>query len=199
VSYDAAQNLNSIYASMLSKYLNRFKGQGIKSPPIHPFSWMLWSWLGAFTGILGAALINRFLPLTPYDHVLLIGSFGASAVLIYGTPHAFYAQPRNLIGGHLIAAIVGVLVSQNLNFPMEVQGAVSVATAIFFMHLTKTLHPPGGATALIAVVGSDKIHQLGYWYVLQPVMSGAFMMLLVALLINNLSSNPERHYPKYWL
>jgi CBS-domain-containing membrane protein len=183
---------------MLIKYLKRFKGQGIQSPPIHSFSWMLWSWLGAFAGILGAALINRYLPLTPHDQVLLIGSFGASAVLIYGTPHAFYAQPRNLIGGHLIAATVGVFVTQKFHFPMEVQGAVSVATAIFFMHLTKTLHPPGGATALIAVVGSDQVHQLGYWYIVQPVMSGAFMMLLVALLINNLSSNPDRQYPKYW-
>ncbi len=193
------QDFNQIYERMLTRYLKRLKGQGIKSPPIHPLSWMLWSWLGAFAGILGAALINRFLPLTPYDQVLLIGSFGASAVLIYGTPHAFYAQPRNLIGGHLIAAVVGVWVTQTLDFSIEVQGAISVATAIFFMHLTKTLHPPGGATALIAVVGSDSIQQLGYWYVLQPVMSGVFMMLLVALLINNLSSNPERHYPRYWL
>lgn len=66
------------------------------------------------------------------------------------------------------------------------------------MHLTKTLHPPGGATALIAVIGSEHIHQLGYLYVLQPVLSGAMVMLLIAVLINNLSSNPQRHYPQRW-
>lgn len=184
---------------MLYRYLRKFKGQGVKSPPIHSFSWMLWSWLGAFFGIIGAALINHFVPITPYDQVLLIGSFGASAVLIYGTPHAFYSQPRNLIGGHLIAAIIGVWVTQTFDLPIEILGGLAVATAIFFMHLSKTIHPPGGATALIAVVGSDKVHQLGYWYVVQPVMSGVLCMLLVALMINNLSSNPDRNYPKYWM
>ena len=65
------------------------------------------------------------------------------------------------------------------------------------MHLTKTLHPPGGATALIAVIGGPKIHNLGYVYVLIPVAAGAFIMLAVALLINNLA--PTRRYPEYWI
>lgn len=64
------------------------------------------------------------------------------------------------------------------------------------MHLTKTLHPPGGATALIAVIGSSKIHHLGYLYVLIPVAAGALIMLTVALLVNNLA--PTRRYPEYW-
>jgi CBS-domain-containing membrane protein len=184
---------------MLIRYLKRFKGQGIQAPPIHTLSWMLWSWLGAFCGICAAAIINRGVAISSFDQVLLIGSFGASAVLIYGTPHAFYAQPRNLIGGHLIAAIVGVWVTQALDFPVEVQAAIAVATAILLMHVTKSLHPPGGATALIAVIGSDQVHQLGYWYILYPVMTGVFAMLMTALVINNLSSNTDRHYPKYWL
>ena len=64
------------------------------------------------------------------------------------------------------------------------------------MHATKTLHPPGGATALIAVIGSDKIHDLGYLYVLMPVGLGAVSMLLVALLVNNISKS--RRYPEFW-
>ena len=67
------------------------------------------------------------------------------------------------------------------------------------MHFTRTLHPPGGATALIAVIGGDKIHQLGYAYVFYPVLSGAIIMMLVALLVNNLSTNPKRHFPVYWV
>jgi CBS-domain-containing membrane protein len=74
---------------------------------------------------------------------------------------------------------------------------VAVATAIAVMHATKTLHPPGGATALIAVIGSQKIHNLGYLYVLVPVTSGAVIMLVVALLINNIPKN--RRYPEFWI
>jgi CBS-domain-containing membrane protein len=73
---------------------------------------------------------------------------------------------------------------------------VAVATSIAVMHATKTLHPPGGATALIFVMGSPKIHHLGYLYVLMPVRAGVAVMLLVALLVNNLS--PRRRYPEFW-
>jgi CBS-domain-containing membrane protein len=76
-------------------------------------------------------------------------------------------------------------------------GAAAVATAIAAMQLTRTTHPPGGATAYIAVIGSQKIHNLGYLYVLIPVATGALIMLLVALVVNNLSS--ARRYPEYWL
>ncbi len=64
------------------------------------------------------------------------------------------------------------------------------------MHATKTLHPPGGATALIAVIGSDKIHNLGYLYVLMPVALGAIIMLIIALLVNNIPRS--RRYPEFW-
>jgi CBS-domain-containing membrane protein len=73
-----------------------------------------------------------------------------------------------------------------------------VALAIGGMHLTRTVHPPGGATALIAVIGGPSVHQLGFLYVLAPVLLGALIMLLVALLVNNLSSSSARHYPRYW-
>jgi CBS-domain-containing membrane protein len=85
---------------------------------------------------------------------------------------------------------------QLLGSHMWLASSVAVATAIAIMHVTKTLHPPGGATALIAVIGSAKIHNLGYLYVLMPVGLGALIMLLVALLVNNI---PQfRRYPEFW-
>ena len=75
-------------------------------------------------------------------------------------------------------------------------GVLSVATAIAVMHLTKTTHPPGGATALIAVIGSERVHQLGFLYLLSPVALGALIMLVVALIVNNLIS--FRRYPVFW-
>ncbi|TVQ95323.1 MAG: HPP family protein [Desulfovibrionales bacterium] len=64
------------------------------------------------------------------------------------------------------------------------------------MHLTKTLHPPGGATALIAVIGGESFHDLGYLFVFLPVGVGAAILLFVALIVNNIPQN--RCYPEYW-
>ena len=102
------------------------------------------------------------------DLVMIIGSFGASAVLVYGAVRSPLAQPRNLMGGHMISAVIGVASYQFLHAHLWLAAAVAVATAIAVMHGTKTLHPPGGATSLIAVIGSDKIHTLGYLYVWVP-------------------------------
>ncbi|MCW9026791.1 MAG: HPP family protein, partial [Thiovulaceae bacterium] len=60
------------------------------------------------------------------------------------------------------------------------------------------LHPPGGATALVAIVGSEQTHQLGYLFAFMPILLNSFVMFLIALVINNLSNNPKRHYPRYW-
>jgi len=74
--------------------------------------------------------------------------------------------------------------------------SVAVATAIAVMHVTRTLHPPGGATALIAVIGGESIHAAGYWYVLAPAGLGAAILLIVALPVNNIPKS--RRYPEFW-
>jgi CBS-domain-containing membrane protein len=130
------------------------------------------------------------------DLVLIIGSFGASAVLIYCAIQSPLAQPRNLVGGHLLSAAIGVASFQMFHAFPWFAAAFAVATAIALMQASRTLHPPGGATALIAVIGSDKIHDLGFLYILAPVGTGALIMLIVALLINNLSGS--RKYPEFW-
>jgi len=133
------------------------------------------------------------------NSIFLIGSFGASAVLVYGAPLAEFSQPRNLIGGHVFSAFVGVSIAYLLASNLVIASALAVSISIAVMHLSRTLHPPGGATALIAIIGGDKIHQLGYSYVISPVLTGAVILLLVALFINNISRNPKRKYPLYWI
>jgi CBS-domain-containing membrane protein len=157
---------------------------------------VVWSWIGSFLGIAAVGLVH-FNMLADSDMVMIIGSFGASAVLIYGAIKSPLAQPRNLIGGHIISAIIGMACFQILGGQMWLASAVAVATAIALMHLTKTLHPPGGASALIAVIGSDQIHALGYLYALVPAGSGAVIMLVVALLVNNIPKS--RYYPEFWI
>ncbi|NQV31716.1 MAG: HPP family protein [Phycisphaeraceae bacterium] len=182
----------------MKHYFLRMRGTG-KCPRRKPITQILWSWVGAFLGIYLIAALGRCCELISIDSLFLIGSFGASAVLAYGAPLAEFSQPRNLVGGHVISASVGVTVLMLSGEPSILASSLAVSLSIVAMHLTRTLHPPGGATALIAVIGGESVRSLGYTYVLCPVLIGALMMLLVALLVNNLSSNPKRHYPVYWL
>jgi len=176
-------------------YLSKMRGT-TKSPPVVSLSEIAWSWIGAFLGIAAVSYANYNI-LEDTDLVMVIGSFGASAVLLYGAIKSPLAQPRNLIGGHIISAIIGVTCYRLFPSQMWLASSLAVATSIALMHATKTLHPPGGATALIAVIGSNKIHSLGYLYAIVPVGLGAVIMLVVALLVNNIHKN--RRYPHFWV
>jgi len=180
---------------MLKDYFNKMRGTS-KSPPAVNLSEILWSWIGAFLGISTVALIS-YKVLDAIGVTMIIGSFGASAVLIYGAIKSPLAQPRNLIGGHVFSAIIGVTSYQLFQSHIWLAAAVAVATAVAFMHATKTLHPPGGATALIAVIGGESVHKLGYLYAVIPTAAGASIMLLVAVLVNNIPRT--RRYPEFWL
>ncbi|MFP4034785.1 MAG: HPP family protein [Desulfovermiculus sp.] len=177
------------------RYWQKMRGT-TTSPPRVSISEVIWSWIGSFLGIAAVGIVH-FSFLSNSDMIMIIGSFGASAVLIYGAIKSPLAQPRNLVGGHVISAVIGVASFQILGGQMWLASAVAVATAIAVMHLTKTLHPPGGASALIAVIGSDQIHALGYLYALIPAGSGAVIMLLVALVVNNIPKS--RYYPEFWI
>ena len=97
----------------------------------------------------------------------------------------------------MLSAVIGVACYQCFSSSPWLASALAVATAIAVMHATKTLHPPGGATALIAVIGSEQIHSLGYLYALIPVGFGALLMLAVALVVNNIPQS--RRYPEFWI
>jgi CBS-domain-containing membrane protein len=171
------------------------KGSTKGSPPRVNNREILWSWFGAFVGI-GTLAVCGDLFFSRHDSILMLGSFGASAVLVYGAIRSPLAQPRNLIGGHVLSAIIGVAVWKLLHHYPGLAEATAVATAIALMHMTRTLHPPGGATALIAVIGSPDIHSLGFYYVVMPATIGPLILLVIALLVNNI---PEtRRYPEIW-
>ncbi len=175
-------------------YLQKMKGGG-QSPPRVGLTEVLWSWIGSFTGLAAVCLIHYKI-LDQTGLMMVIGSFGASAVLVYGAIRSPLAQPRNLLGGHIISAFIGVTTFQLLGGEPWLAAAVAVSTSIAVMLLTGTLHPPGGATALIAVIGGESIHNLGYLYVLIPTALGAVIMLIIALIVNNISKN--RKYPDFW-
>jgi len=156
---------------------------------------VFWSWLGGFLGISAVGGMQMSW-VSPSEGTMLIGSFGASAILLYGVPTSPLAQPRNLLGGHVISALIGVLCVTLMPDPLWLSAALAVSVSLAVMHLTRTVHPPGGASALIAVIGGPKIHALGFLYALAPVGLGALIMLAVALLTNNLAK--ARRYPVFW-
>lgn len=151
------------------------------------------SLIGGFVGIgLVAGLAQHGLADT--DLTLMIGAFGATAVLLYGTPTSPFAQPYNVLVGHVLSALIGVSVYLVLGQADWLAAALAVSLAIFAMQITRSVHPPGGASALIAVAGSPEIHAMGYSYAVLPVGLGALALLLVALVVNNIGVG--QHWPR---
>ncbi|HED12375.1 MAG TPA: hypothetical protein ENI62_01725 [Gammaproteobacteria bacterium] len=162
----------------------------------HPINYRekLLSTLGGFFGIYAILFISvRFLD--PETAVYVVPSMGASAVLLFAAPHAPFSQPWNVIGGHVLSAIIGVACWQWIA-DSTIAAAVSVGLAIGAMYFARCIHPPGGATALAAVIGSDKLHELGYGYVVTPILLNAITILLVAIAFNMLFK--WRRYPAHW-
>jgi CBS-domain-containing membrane protein len=181
-------------APTASGYIAKMRGGG-HAPPGEGLREIAWAWLGAALGIALCGLLSAAV-FEPREATLLIGSFGASAVLVYAAIRSPLAQPRNLVGGHVVSALVGVACARAFGDTPWLAAALGVSLAIAAMLLTRTLHPPGGATALIAVIGGPKIHALGFLYALVPAGLGALVLLAVALVVNNLA--PGRRYPEYW-
>ena len=139
--------------------------------------------IGGFLGIFFILLVRWAVLGDRTAAVLIVASMGASAVLLFGLPHGPLSQPWALIGGHSVSAIVGV--SCALLVPNEfVAAALAVGLAIGLMHYLRCLHPPGGATAITAVLGGPTVHALGFWYLLTPVLLNVAIILLTAIGVN---------------
>jgi CBS-domain-containing membrane protein len=151
----------------------------------------LLSAVGGFGAILLLFFVTRQW-LDSLGTVLVVASAGASTVLLFAAPHAAFSQPWPLLMGHLVAALLGVSCSFWIPDPL-LAGACAVGLTILAMHYLRCIHPPGGATALFAVIGSDSVHALGYWYVVTPVMLNMLILLAVAAIFNFLL--PWRRYP----
>jgi len=160
----------------------------------HAEKWI--SGVGAFFGILAVSLVlHAGLPqgLTGgAAGAVMLASFGASAVLLFAVPHGALSQPWAIAGGHLVSAAVGV--SCQKLFPGQPWSpALAAGAAVAAMYYLRCIHPPGGATSLAAVIGSEDLHALGYHYLLAPVGISVAAILLVALAYNALF--PWRRYP----
>ena len=153
----------------------------------------LLSLIGGFLGIFCIFMSSYWL-LDPEIAVYIIPSMGASAVLLFAAPHAPFSQPWNVLAGHTVSAIIGVACWRWIP-DYTVAASASVGLAIGVMYFTRCIHPPGGATALAAVIGSERLHELGYSYVFQPVLLNVITITLVAIAFNSLFK--WRRYPTH--
>ncbi len=125
---------------------------------------------------------------------IIIASAGASAMLMFGLPNSPVSRPYNLIIGHAVSAIVGVS-CYYLVGDIIISSSLAIALSLLFMHMFKCMHPPGGATAVIAVVGGETIHQLGYAFVIMPIFFNSLILLIVAIAVGSFrDKNPFENY-----
>jgi len=179
------KTLKRMIPPLMIRYISKMKGLTRTTPLVSPAPLdIIISWVGAFLGITAIVLFSHKFDLS------VVASFGASAVLIYGVPDAPLSQPRNVIFGHTLSAVAGVATFMMFGLTWW-SPALGTALALVVMLITKTTHPPGGATALFAVL--SKAHPS---YILTPIMAGAVILVIIGILVNNLS--PNRQYPRYW-
>lgn len=153
----------------------------------------LLSALGAFLGIFLVFYTSSYF-LEDNSSYLIVASMGASAVLLFAVPHGPLSQPWPLIGGHLISAVIGVSCAKLIP-DVFVSAPLAVGLAVGTMYYFHCIHPPGGATALSAVVGGNAVHQLGYQFILTPVLINVAAIISVAIFFNYFFK--WRRYPVY--
>ena len=111
--------------------------------------------------------------------LFLAASFGSSMVLLFGFPESPFAQPRNVFFGHLVTALVGVIFVNFIPLPIYINIAIAVGVGIFFMIFLNVVHPPAGGNPVIVIIGS-----VSYDYLFFPIISGCFIIILLAIIIN---------------
>ncbi len=155
-------------------------------PPAPPLRQIARSWLG---GLLAIAAVAYLAQVT--HSPLMLGSFGASCVLLFGFPESPFSQPRNVIAGHLLSSLTG-LIFFTLWGAEWWNMALALATAIGVMQLTRTVHPPAGSNPIIIMLSQPQ-----WGFLLMPTLLGVLALQLVALLFHRTLGH--RSYPSYWL
>lgn len=169
----------------MRNFLEKLRGDQAALPPKASNQAILLAWLG---GCIAIAIIAGLFEGTAWP--LVLGSFGASCVLVFGFPDVPFSQPRNVVAGHFLSSLSG-LVFLSLFGPHWWSVALAVGTAIALMMTTRTVHPPAGSNPVIIY-----LLQPGWGFLLAPTLLGAVVLVLVTLLYNNASR--EARYPKHW-
>jgi CBS domain-containing membrane protein len=150
--------------------------------------------VGSAGALIGMAATYALCSLLHFDSSLplLVAPMGASAVLIFAVPASPLAQPWPVIGGNVVSVFVGVTAARYVPV-LPIAIGVAVGGAILVMSLLRCLHPPGGATALIAVIGGPAVASAGYGFAILPVGINVVVLTAVALLFHRVSGHSYPH------
>jgi CBS-domain-containing membrane protein len=168
----------------MKSFFRKMRG-GDPLPPRLPLEGLKYSFFGSFLAIGAVATLTSATSIP-----LVLGSFGASCVLLFGYPDNAFSQPRNVVGGHFLTTLTG-LTFLTLFGASAWSMALALATAITVMHLTRTVHPPAGSNPVIVMLSLP-----GWKFLLTPTLVGAATIVAVAVLVNNLRHSVT--YPRRW-
>ncbi len=166
--------------------MSKFSGGG-KLVPRPNAKAIMTGFIGGFVGILSLSLLTNW-----SGYPLLMAPFGATCVILFTAAAAPFAQPRNVIGGHFISALVGLIALYFFGQGPIVM-ALAVATAIAAMQFFRVVHPPAGANPLVILMASS----VGFDFLLLPVLAGSIILVGVAAVVNNMKAGSQ--WPVYWL
>lgn len=148
--------------------------------------------VGAVLGIALTIVVCRELPIALENLPIIVAPLGASAVLVFAVPASPLAQPWSVVGGNTLSALVGVFAFHVIPEPALAAGA-AVGGAILVMSLCRCLHPPGGAAALTAVIGTQDIHAAGYYFAFAPVALNSIALVSLAMFFHRFSGHSYPH------
>ncbi len=170
----------------------------VAAAPVTMLRRIVTSGVTSFIGV-SAVAVPMHLGVRPEDMFLLIGPLGASAALVFGAPEAPFAQPRNVVFGQMICAATGVAwykLGHLLSLDVWLTAPCAVSTAIMAMLATGTMHPPGGGTALLAVIGGASVHDLGWLFAVAPCGTSASVLVITGVVTHNMIGTYK--YPSRW-
>jgi CBS domain-containing membrane protein len=148
---------------------------------------------GALIGIAATGWISRAVMGVDVDLALqLAAPLGASAVLVFVIPASPMAQPWPVIGGNVVSALAGVAAAHLVPEPMIAAG-VAVALSIVAMSATRSLHPAGGGSALVAALGGPAFASHGWAFAFLPVGLNAVVLVALGLLFHRFSGHAYPH------
>ena len=150
--------------------------------------------IGAAIGIALTMIVCAQVPWIEGDLPMIVAPLGASAVLVFAVPASPLAQPWPVVGGNILSTLVGVAVFQAIPNLMVAAG-VAVGCAILVMSLCRCLHPPGGAAALTAVIGSAGIHDAGYAFAFAPVGINSIALVSIGIFYHRMTALSYPHQP----
>ncbi len=167
-------------------YFQKFIGKHETIPQRPSYKSIILTWFGSFIAIAIVILLTNTI-----NEPLILGSFGASCVLLFGFPKSPFSQPRNVILGHFISSFIGLIFFHYVGNEWW-SLSLALATAIAIMIASGTVHPPAGSNPVIVFLAGAK-----WSFLITPTLIGSIILVIVALFYLNLKKNEQ--YPSYWL